>query len=1246
MAQQGGLPLVNTDVPQLQGPQVFEQPKAPQFTYTEQVPITPQYRFDIDPGINWAELGSQAFAVAADIYGKSLNYMANTKANKLQDLTNQTQKKINGMAEAYETGQLNVPAGMDPVQYAAEQTERLKEEYRFKARDIIGDFSYETEDAGPTLDGKPLKRTVDIFDPDYDIGGLGLAWQDIIVGARGTDIGLDEMMDRQLISIGKAYGKQQETDLSVQRYLENNISYSSLSKDAQAVVDSPFFNGTRPFPIDDPNFGMEQGKPRTDAAGNPVFFITEAQNSDGSTQLLAMVNPNASLSGASQEEIGFLVGLDAQFQNNLGLTDTTSDLLKTFLASPQTMDSNTSFYALSMYGALPETTKASYAKQQGFSDEQAFTLNAASSALKVGASVPRVQTMMRSLSNPEVMQRVTQLEKGILSGAVTGESMTYAGFMPQSTNPAYQAEFKQTQELLRVFSGIVAGAVRNANISVPEDAFVISDGAEAITEADRFTLAQVIRSNPTFAQALREATVALTAAQQSGLITTDDEKKAFTEQIVKNLSDKFTAIEDEKGNITMTHGPVFGMLQSKLNAATSADTEQNTTKTKLEQAYKGSLTTNTEFIPAPVAIQVFGSDLDLDRANAVIRAGGRVTTSKDPMMGQAITMVPQAEQMRIYAASKKSVIEYYGGKPYVQMSEDERDAAFEKAYLDIPQAHLWDFKLLTDERNSLNVDTLPFGIAGIPTNFPDRTGNSNLLKNGGVFIQETLMDGMLQPKDRSGNPAITYGLRGASAQDEKQIEKLIEGYGAFKSESFDITARTQTPVSAKPMNVTKALVNLMEKYEQNPAELDRSLAIADILDTRGTVPPLTKKTPSGFVAWVMKNKSKLEALSESPEWPFTKEQTRNFITYVDGVVKTADVDTDPTIQALVYGLNDAIPQSNRRIQEGGLSGIGIVMGGIQMVNEMRGNNQPDQVNTNFDTFAYDTKLVDGKPVDIGISRPEFDSDLFRINDKNSGVYGLLYYQVGHPKFEEELYKAGNYNLFVNIQDGSVVALEKNELPPSDSRLVPTTQSALINLNKKAIKFSGLFAKDKANIEFERLTKTLREPKQEPTFFGELRKRLEKDVAKITKVVDSVKDVVQSPNFNMDVGFPNERFSPEAWAKNQASKSWLTKDYQLRDLVDSVRGWWQSSGTETKKEFKSVYPELANILNKAQSEQELLEYAPQFEKLLKAATEPRMSMSQVLLGSYPDAMTMYRNEQDKAFKQKLNKERELRKATRK
>jgi len=1351
MAQQGGLPLVNTDVPELQGPRVFEQPKAPQFTYTEQVPITPQYRFDIDPGINWAELGSQAFAVAADIYGKSLNYMANTKANKLQDLTNQTQKKINGMAEAYETGQLNVPAGMDPVQYAAEQTERLKEEYRFKARDIIGDFSYETEDAGPTLDGKPLKRTVDIFDANYNISGLGLVWQDIIVGARGTDIGLDEMMDRQLISIGKAYGKQQETNLSVQRYLENNIPYSSLSKDAQAIVDSPFFNGTRPFPIDDPNFGMDQGKPRTDAAGNPVFLITEAQNPNGSTQLFAMVNPNASLSGASVDEIKFLVGLDAQFQNNLGLTDTTSDLLKTFLASPQTMDSNTSFYALSMYGALPETTKASYAKQQGFSEEQAFTLNAASSALKVGADIPRVKAMMKEFNNPETMQRVMQLEKGILSGAVVGESMSYTGFMPQSINPAYQAEFKQTQELLSVFSGIVEGAVRSANISVPPGAFVISDGAEAITEADRFTLAQVIRSNPTFAQALREATVALTAAQQSGLITTDEEKKAFTEQIVTNLSGKFAAIEDEKGNITLTHGPVFGMLQSKLNAATSADTEQKTTKTKLEQAYKGSLTTNTEFIPAPVAIQVFGSDLDLDRATALIRAGGRVTTSKDSMLGQAITMVPQAEQMRIYAASKKSVIEYYGGKPYVEMSEDERDAAFEKAYLDIPQAHLWDFKLLTGERNSLNVDTLPFGIASIPTNYPDKTGNSNLLKNGSVFIQETLMDGMLQPQDRSGNPAITYGLRGTSAQDEKQIKKLIEGYGAFKSEAFDITARTQTPVSAKPMSVTRALVNLIEKYEQNPAELDKSLAIADILDTRGTVPPLTKKTPSGFVAWVMKNESKLVALSESPEWPFTKEQTRNFIAYVDNVVGTTeDLDTDPAIQALVYGLVDSLPRDRfrqdgslksagwlgpftitdkqgrssqvteysitvgvdgeditiptlvpgltqqqidsvltaaqartmppqdvvdaaiahamKRKQEGksvwsaantdGLSGIGMVIGGIQMVNEMRENNQPDQVNTNFDTFAYDTKLVDGKPVDIGISRPEFDSDLFRINDKNSGVYGLLYYQVGHPKFEEELYKAGNYNLFVNIQDGSVVALEKGELPPSDSRLVPTTQSALINLNKKAIKFSWLFAQDKANIEFEKLAKASRGYKQGTLdsirdFVDSVRDVTEGPLDSIKDFADSVRDVTEGPldsirDFvqpfrvagNMDVWPASERSSPEAWAKHQASQPWWNKSY---DILDIFRSWWQSSGTETKKEFKSVYPELANILDKARSEQELLEYAPQFEQLLKAATEPIMTMRQALLGNYPDATTMYRNEQDKAFKQGLNKERELRKA---
>jgi len=1254
MAQRGSLPLVSTEVPQLQGPQAFEQPKAPQFTYTEQVPITPQYRFDIDPGINWAELGSEAFAAAADIYGKSLNYMVNTKANKLQDLTTQTQKKVSGLAEAYETGQLNVPAGMDPVSYAAKQTDLLKEEFRFKARDIIGDFSYEVEDAGPTQDGKALKRTVDIFDEDYKIDGLGLAWQDIIVGARGTDIGLDEMMDRQLIAINKAYGQQQQTAVSIEQYLQNGMAFSALDKDAKEAVDAPFFRG-RVFPIDDPNFGIDPmtKQMRVDAAGNPLFFVTEVENPDGTTQFIAQRNMQASFAGASLEEIKTLVGLDLQYQNNLGLTSTVEDLVKTFVRTPETMDPSTSAYALMMYGSLPESTKDSFGSQPDFSKEEAFKLNAAATAFKVGAPIDRVQKMLGSLRDPEILRQVMALEEGVLSSTREGTTVTYTGFTPQPFNQTAAINRQATLNSLQIFTGIVTGAVRTAGISgLGDTAFSLADGTEEITDDDKYVLGQVIRDNPTFAQALREANVMIVSAQQSGLISADpkdENTKKFMEEITSRLSGKFVALEDDKGNIVMAHGPVWGMANTMLQTATAGD--KQTSKAKLEQGYKGYLQTNTEMIPPVVAAQVFGSDIDITRATAMMQSGGRITTSTDPMMGQQLTGVPQSEQLRIYAASKKATIAHYGGKAYEEMSEDERDAAFERAYLDIPQAHLWDMRLLTEERNSINVDVIPFGIASIPLNTPDARGNaSNLVTNGTVFIQETLIDGMIQPKDRSGNPAITYNLRGTDDRENaylKRIENLMDGYRNFSTNPVDIIPRSETTVGAKPMSVTTALVNLVEKYEQNPTELQRSLAIADILDVRKLVPELKNKTPTGFVAWVLKNKNELMALSQASEWPFTKEQTQQFIDYIDKDYKSPDdINKDPAINAFVYGFQDSIYMASYRLNEGGLSGIGMVMGGIQMVSELKANNQPEQVNTNFELFAFDNiVLPDNRIIDTGVSRPEFDSDLLRINTKNSGIYGLLYYQIGHPEFENQMYKTSGFNLFVDPTTGNVVALEKDELP-TDRKLEPTTQSELIQLNNKARKFSGIFAKDRANFLFEQAAKAAKATKQEPTFFGELRKHLEKDVAKITKVVDSVKDVVQSPNFNMDVGFPTERSSPEAWAKNQSSKSWLTKDYSLRDLVDSIRGWWQSSGTETKKEFKAVYPELAAILDKAKSDQELIKYAPQFEQLLKAATDPQRSVRSVLLGNAPDAMTMYRNEQSKAFQKKLEQERALRKATRK
>jgi len=66
-------PLIENN-PELKGPQVFEQPKQPQFTYTEQVPITPTYTFAADPGIDWAILGDSLFKAGSNIFGAVTEY--------------------------------------------------------------------------------------------------------------------------------------------------------------------------------------------------------------------------------------------------------------------------------------------------------------------------------------------------------------------------------------------------------------------------------------------------------------------------------------------------------------------------------------------------------------------------------------------------------------------------------------------------------------------------------------------------------------------------------------------------------------------------------------------------------------------------------------------------------------------------------------------------------------------------------------------------------------------------------------------------------------------------------------------------------------------------------------------------------------------------------------------------------------------------------------------------------------------
>lgn len=1167
MEQRGGLPLVNTDIPQLQGPQVFEQPRGPQFTYTEQVPITPQYRFDIDPGINWAELGSQAFAVAADIYGKSLNYMAQTKANKLQDLTNITQKKLNGMAEQYETGQMAVPPNMNPVQYAAEQAAKLKEEFRFKARDIIGDFSYEQ-------DGKKF----DIFDDDYKLDGLGVVWQDIIVSARGTNIGLDEVIDRQVLSINKAFGQQQETGLQIQRYLSNEIPYDQLSKDAKTFVNSPYYNGTQAFPVEQ-GFGIDPATNAiyADEAGNPMFMIQQTD-----TGFIARRNPEASLSGLDPNAVQMLVQLDSQFSNNLGVNETVNAGLKAFLASPSTINNSALLYNIGMYSALPESTQETFARQAGFSEQESFQLNAASTSYKLGSTPEQIKSVMTYASSPETMQTVMGMEKMLLTPAVTDNTLTYAS--KQGYSPEQEAARAAKLQMFETVGSLMEAIVTNAGIPVPAGAFKMTDGVETITEEDQYTIAGFLQNNPSVKSVVRQAMLAAVSAQNAGTLDTDEERKAFVESFAKKAAGKFMAIDDGKGGITMTTNPELGMLSSRLQNISQAEVGgPKTVSDKLVRGFKGTLVNNTSFIPASKASEMFG-DIDTTLAIGAIQAGGVIRRKQN--VGAIMQGLPQAEQLRIYAASKKDVILAYSNVgpnvSYADLTEEQKTQAFQAAYQDIPQAHLWDLRLLQGERNSINVGSLPFGIAGIPLVY-----GGDLVRDNRIFIQELLQDGMIQPQDRSGNPGFTYSVRGEDARDtEKKIGQFIGGFNTDTSTEFTVAARGSSPVSSSNMDVTSALVNVINKYEQDPQQLERSLAIASQIDSTDLLPPLKNKTADGFAAWVAQNSSKLAALSESTVWPFTKEQTKQFVDYVNFVANSEDeAFRSETLDAFVTGIDQAIPMGSIQAQmlgEQGLSGSGIVIAGVQIVDELMSNNQPETVNTNFELF-----------IDAGIFRPEFDKDLLRINSNTNASYGLLFYNIGHPAFEDQILKASGYDLYTTTA-GQVVALEKDEIN-TDSSLTPISTNDLLKINKQAIASTEMFN------GFNRAVETRKEAKLQ-------QERLKEELSKTGTAMETLRDLLEpistyeewSPSVKEQYGI-----SDEEWTKRNEAKPWWSKSYSLTDWANNLRGWWQSSGTEVKKEVEQVYPELATILNKVKSEKELIEYAPQFSKFIESVLEPNM-----------------------------------------
>ena len=194
-------------------------------------------------GIDWYGIGANAFRLAADAYGNTVDYLINSKIAGVKDAQDEAQSKLYEIETAISTEQYNAnherrPRQEDMVDRLVQQANDIKAQYNNKVTSVLGK-DYNT-----------------LMSPDLDMKTLGSKYQELALTGRSSDRNVDRVYNRMVYMLERTLrGTQKTTEL--------NNAWRDAGGKRDKTNASVYTNGTASIPTD------KDGVPVIGAVKNP-----------------------------------------------------------------------------------------------------------------------------------------------------------------------------------------------------------------------------------------------------------------------------------------------------------------------------------------------------------------------------------------------------------------------------------------------------------------------------------------------------------------------------------------------------------------------------------------------------------------------------------------------------------------------------------------------------------------------------------------------------------------------------------------------------------------------------------------------------------------------------------------------------------------------------------------------------------------------------------------------------------------
>jgi len=791
------------------GPEIgFTPPAAPIITPQEGRVVFAEPIVSVDPGIDWYALGEQAFKVGGQLFEQTLDYLIDSKANALTDLSDMYRSKLDDAyiklsQSAKQSGSFN-----DDTKYAKtsgmswkdvkvrpstsdsmvtdgilDEIKALKNEWRTKADTVLenGKGNWYTPAIDYWDEGLPEK-----------MNSIGSKYQQLAVTARRADRAIMDQAEKLLFEsqfASTATGKK-ETDAVVNKAINGVIPVATSDAPLPKRTD-----GSTMFHDIDPQTGQETVQT---VEGMPILSMDD----QGFIRLNSAIPPKVLWKNMNDEDFLFYKELEqnsteasALYSYDGRLTPMVAELAAEYFESPEATRDPQQLWKLGVvFAGLPPTAIGSFVQNNKLTETDVAYLSFAADSARIGQKSEQL-SKFRAIT-PEVVLDSNKVLQTLLSpelGEITGVQVSGA--------TAEQTEIIANKVILPII-GYLSGLSEEEQLqyqvggpSTRDSRGRLRDATPTETFSTFFATNAPLKVSVLKAIAHFKQNPSLLFDEDGDLRSDEDIKKSVTSFINAETSRAgLVTIKDPRTNQPTTiYNPSAmwiindgyskdipnlgrGMLSLPLSATTPATN------------------INVRELDYSLGRSVFGTKVDRQLFTAIHTNLSYSVRQKDGIKTNSEGL-PQAEVLRLALACHPETWKKYRTitDQTVLTDQEKLDLAL-TAYKDIMPATEWGINPDMSMRHDAFMSIQNGGIALGFTKIPTYSGNDYFDLLSPLTVEAG--SGMFVPERKDGTPALTIKF---NKPNEEFSTVIANNYGlaAQNVPSYELRLRKDAPAGTK-----------------------------------------------------------------------------------------------------------------------------------------------------------------------------------------------------------------------------------------------------------------------------------------------------------------------------------------------------------------------------------------------------------------------------------------------------------------